>query len=65
MKRWIVVVDWADGDVEDSDELTVVARSEAEAATAAIESWVESNEWPSCVLQSVTVLDPKRLRNIA
>jgi hypothetical protein len=65
MKRWIVVIDWIDGDVEDSDELTVLARSEAEAVTAAVESWVESNEWPSCALQGVSVFSPKRLRGLA
>jgi hypothetical protein len=64
-KRWIVYVDWADGDVEDTDEITVVANTKAQAAVAAVESWVESNEWPTCELQSVTVVDPKKHRELA
>ena len=66
MKRWKVVVDWRDGDVEDSDELTVCAKTAAGAASRAKAIWSETNraEWPRIRIEKVFVLTPKRLRSL-
>lgn len=55
-KRWTVLIDWSDGDVEDCDEFTVRAMSRAEAVSSAVKEWIEkTKEWPTCELTAITV----------
>jgi hypothetical protein len=67
MRRWIVIVDWVDGNVEDSDEIVVRARTAAGATSKARAVWSITNraEWPLSQIQKVFVLTPKRLRRLA
>lgn len=57
-KRWIVAIDWADGDVEDTAEVCVYAESSAEAKSAASRKWrlTIGAEWPSCRVQRVFIV---------
>ncbi|NBW13827.1 MAG: hypothetical protein EBR82_38080 [Caulobacteraceae bacterium] len=66
-KRRIVVIDWVDGDVSDSDEVAVVAESNADAVKKAIGRWAAKTiaKWPNCVVEKVEVLTTARLRGFA
>jgi hypothetical protein len=66
MKRWIVIVDWVDGEIEDSDEMTVWAKTAAGATSKARAAWSETKgaEWPNSRIQKVFVVTPKRLRSL-
>ena len=59
MRQWIVVIDWADGDVEDSDEVSVYAASSGEAISMARETWQQTygSQWPSCEIAAATALE--------
>jgi hypothetical protein len=61
MRQWIVVIDWADGDVEDSDEVSVYAASSGEAISMARENWQQTygSQWPSCEIVTTTALARK------
>ena len=49
------VVIWADGDVEDADEITVLAPSEDEAKREARKKWrlTVGAKWPKCVVTEI------------
>jgi hypothetical protein len=66
-KRWIVVIDWVDGDVSDSDEVAVIADSGAQAVKKAVMRWTPKTlaKWPNCVVEKVEILTPARLRGLA
>jgi hypothetical protein len=66
-KRWIVVIDWVDGDVSDSDEVAVIAESGAHAMKKAVVRWTTKTlaKWPNCVVEKVEILTPARLRSFA
>lgn len=53
-----VVCVWQDGDVEDADEVTVFAASEAEATVKAKKQWrlAVARRWSRCRLHEVLVL---------
>lgn len=67
MKRWTVVIDWIDGDVEDSDEIAVSAKTSADAVCKAVAEWTETLQprWPSCSVQAVSVFAAKLIRGVA
>jgi hypothetical protein len=67
LKRRIVVVDWVDGDVSDSDEVVVVCQDDETAISRAKAKWrmTIGAEWPHCRIQKVEVLTPARLRGFA
>lgn len=67
MKKWIVLIDWADGDVEDTDEVAVKAANEAEALIKVISEWSAKTlpDWPNCMIKSITVSGAKRIRPLA
>jgi hypothetical protein len=48
--RRIVVIDWQDHDVTDSDEMQIWANSDAEATAAARKKWRldVGYQWPGC-----------------
>jgi hypothetical protein len=58
MQQWTVVIDWVDGDVEDSDECSVYAASSDEAISMAREIWQRTygSQWPSCEIAAATAL---------
>jgi len=66
-KRWIVLIDWVDGDVSDSDEVAVIAESRAHAMKKAVVRWTTKTlaKWPNCVVEKVEILTPARLRSFA
>jgi hypothetical protein len=66
-KRWIVVIDWVDGDVSDSDEVAVIAESGAHAMKKAVVRWTTKTleKWPHCSVEKVEILTPARLRGFA
>jgi len=67
MRRRIVVVDWIDGDVSDSDEVVVYANSDSAAIAKAKAKWRASigAQWPHCRIEKVETLTPARLRGLA
>ena len=67
LKRRIVVIDWIDGDVTDSDEVTVNAADDADAITKAKAKWrlAIGAQWPHCRIKKVEILTPARLRGFA
>lgn len=52
MRKYLVILDWIDGPVEDADDITVYARSGGEAIRKARARWTEkmSRRWPTCRL---------------
>ena len=58
MQQWTVVIDWVDGDVEDSDECSVYAANADEAISMAREIWQRTygSQWPSCEIVNATAL---------
>jgi hypothetical protein len=56
-KRWIVLIDWVDGAVEDTDKFSVPAETQAEAIIAAMRSFVEATKnYPHRQIEQVTFL---------
>lgn len=66
-KAWIALVDWIDGDIEDTDEFRVFADTAGEATASARHFWstAKGAEWPHCRIKHITVLPPARLRRFA
>lgn len=66
-KRWTVVIDWADGDFEDSDEVVVMAGSASEAVKAAVDQWgrVTSSRYPHCIMLDATILTRQVIEGFA
>jgi hypothetical protein len=66
-KRWIVVIDWVDGDVSDSDEVVVVCQDDETAISRAKAKWrmIIGAQWPHCRIKKVEILTPARLRSFA
>lgn len=60
MPRFTVILDWEDGDVEDADEIRVLADSAGEAIDAARRLWsaTKGAEWPHCRLIRAWILQP-------
>jgi len=66
-KAWIALVDWIDGEVEDTDEIRVHADNAGEALKTARAAWsiTKGDEWPHCRIKNITVSPPARLRRFA
>lgn len=65
MKRYIVIVEWSndpDGRDGDSDEITVSARSETAAISAAKARWRETEGNGGVFLLAAWVMTPERRR---
>ena len=60
-RRFTIVVEWQDGDVEDCDEITVTATNRAGATSAARKKWKETvgSEYPTCVVRKVYATTPE------
>ena len=57
-RKHLVIIDWIDGKVEDSDEITVFADSPAEAIRKAREKWrlTIGAKWPCCRITDSKIL---------
>lgn len=66
LRKWVVALDWVDGDVEDTDESVVFADSAAVAVATAKARWVLSigTRWPHCRLERAYILSPTTRRRI-
>lgn len=66
-RRWIVLIDWIDGDVEDSDEVRVSAETAAEAIRKARTTWrmTIGAKWPHCRIAQSKILTPDMTRGFA
>ena len=66
-KRFTVLIDWADGDFEDSDEVVVMAGSASEAVKAAVEQWGRStsSRYPHCIMLDATILTRQVIEGFA
>lgn len=66
-KAWIALVDWADGNVEDTDEMRVKANTPGQAIAAARAAWTATNgaKWPHCRINRISVMSPARLRRLS
>jgi hypothetical protein len=51
---------WADGEIEDADEINVFAASKSEAKRKARQRWLLTvgAKWPQCVVQDVLIIRP-------
>jgi hypothetical protein len=63
---WIALIDWVDGNVEDTDEIRVFANTAAEAELAAHTRWSATTgaEWPHCRIERIEIFSPARLRGV-
>lgn len=63
----IVLIDWIDGDVSDTDEIRVFADTDDEAKQKAKKKWRMTNgsDWPECRIEKVEIMTPARLRRLA
>lgn len=63
-KKWIVVVDWIDGIVTDSDEVAVYAETSDAAIAKAKSKWrmAVGVPWPNCKIQKAWILTTDRER---
>jgi hypothetical protein len=66
-RTFTVLVDWVDGDVFDTDEFIVVAKSAAEAKKTAHAMWSATNgaKYPSCRVEKVQILTQRMMRSFA
>ena len=62
-RKFVVLVDWIDGDVEDSDEIVVFAEDAERAILSAKRKWKMSigAQWPHCRIEQLKILTPGRL----
>lgn len=60
-KRWIVLIDWVDGIVTDTDEVSVFATSASSAIKKAEAIWKDTNSkrWPNCRIEGSSILTPE------
>lgn len=67
MRSWLVLIDWIDDDVEDSDEIRVSADCAREAISKARAKWrmTIGAQWPHCRIVSSIILTPERIRGFA
>lgn len=66
-KAYRVIVDWRDGEVEDSDELIVYSYSATSARQTARRAWTAANRaaWPHCRIIRAWILTDRVLSEIA
>lgn len=63
-KKWIVIIDWIDGDTSDADEFTVFAENAAEAKSKARARWeaMFPSQFPNCRIEKVWILTSAKER---
>ena len=61
-RTFVAAVIWKDGEVEDADEVEVIAASEGDAVLEAKKRWrtTVGLRWPRCVMQEVRILGPRK-----
>ena len=66
-RKYTVIVEWTDHDVDDADELVVFAASPAKAIELARAIWsaTKGAEWPSCRISKVWILTKRMMRSFA
>lgn len=66
-RRYVIIVEWTDGDIVDADELAVCAASPAKAIELARNIWsvTKGAEWPSCRISKTLVLTRRMMRSFA
>lgn len=64
-RNYMVIIDWTDGGVDDSDDLVVFAASPAKAIELARAIWsaTKGAEWPSCRISKVWILTKRMMRS--
>jgi hypothetical protein len=67
LKRRIVLIDWVDGDISDSDEVVVVCQDDATAISRAKAKWrmTIGAQWPRCRITKAEILTQARLQGFA
>lgn len=66
-RKHIVIIDWEDRGVEDSDEIVIFADSAAQAVQKAKEKWrlTITAEWPQCRIVEAKVLTRRAAHQFA
>lgn len=66
-RTFTVLVDWEDGEVFDTDEFVVAAKSAAEAKKMARAMWSATNgaKYKSCRVEKVLILTKRMMRSFA
>ena len=66
-RRYMVLVEWTDGEIVDADELAVCATSPAKATEVARAIWsaTKGAEWPSCRISKLVILTRRMMRSFA
>ncbi len=64
---WTVLIDWADGDIEDSDEVRVVAGSASDAVKVAVQRWGNDigMKYPHCMMLDANILTRQTIEGFA
>ena len=65
--QWIVLIDWIDGEIEDSDEVLVSASSAAAAVKEAVQEWgrVTTSRYPHCMMLDANILTRQTIEGFA
>jgi ureidoglycolate hydrolase len=66
-RKYMVVVEWTDGEVADADELAVFAASPSQAISLARSIWsaTKGAAWPHCRVSKVLILTRRMMRSLA
>lgn len=66
-KAWVALIDWQDGDVEDTDEFMVRADSAASAESMVRAIWSITNgaKYPHARIKNVSCHAPAKMREFA
>lgn len=66
-KLRVVLVDWVDGEVADTDEIRVFADDDTSAICRAKDRWLVTKgaKWPHCRIEKLEILAPARRRGFA
>lgn len=66
-RKYTVIVEWTDHDVDDADELVIFAASAAKAIELARSIWsaTKGAEWPSCRISRMLIVKQRMKRSLA
>lgn len=66
-RKHLLIIDWIDGNVEDSDEVVVFAASEDEAESKGRRKWRTTigAQWPHCRITKIKILRQNQFQKLA
>jgi hypothetical protein len=66
VSKFVVIAEWTDGEVDDADEVVIVAATAQEALSKAKSKWrmTIGAEWPNCRLRRCRLLTPAESKKL-